>query len=315
MPSKTEQAAILAGLEDQYAESYDDVKECEADAGGSSLPENIKNGYAQVKSAEVETTEWGPRILVRAIGLEPEEVQGKPVQFRYNIGEQSGTNQSSGQEWHRSADETNTTTAKRLKLLGPEVDQAFQSGKTWTQGFLAVIDAINENTPVCIFNTGKANNKGFVNAFLRGRAEDGYEPAGLESENEHPETHQPAPATFKKGDRVTTCGDYFGDGNDYSGAVASVNKRAKSCMVEWDDETEAIQVPWANLSTEETEEEEDETPEMEPGDRVTSIGDYFENGEEYSGELISLDDETATVQFDDEQDESEIPAANLKLEE
>jgi len=108
---------------------------------------------------------------------------------------------------------------------------------------------------------------------------------------------------------VVVGGDHFGDGEDYPGVVQSIDDGGATIL--FDDDGSEDTVPIENLTAEETEEEETEEAAFSVGDAVATTGDFFGDGETYTGTIDTIDGETATVAFEDGTMD-DVPFSNLE---
>ncbi len=100
------------------------------------------------------------------------------------------------------------------------------------------------------------------------------------------------------------------DGEPYAGVITSVDDGSADVTFDNGDEETVALDDLEPEEEEETQEEEEEASVFEEGTRVVATID----GEEYAGEITSLDEDSAEVTFDDG-DEQSVPYTDLKLEE
>jgi len=314
------QSKILAKLQSRSKGAYDKVKGAEAQAGGRSLPGGIEGGVAVCTDAKLGETEKAgdPFFFIYSSVTEPSEYNGIFNGMFYGLTED---------QW-ATYDEKLGRLISDLKLMGfgDIVENASSEGDMLVQ----VIEHIKTNKPAFIFNTGKrARKNGDYSVFIQGCPEGDYVPPSEDSAKQavkgaakgkkpvpkakaKPSTNGSTPAAptpFSKGDKVTTINDYFEDGEVYAGTVVSVDKKAESAMVEFDDGTGQSEVPFVSLAAIA---EENATTSIEVDDRVISTNDHFGDGVDYEGTVTGVEGDTATVVFDDDGEEQDLPLTNVK---
>ena len=324
-----DETALLAKFRKRSKSSYEKVKEVEAKAGGRDLPLGLELAVCQVTGIKIGEDKNGVGSLyVYRSGVEPKQIEGLAMGQNYPI-EETHYNYGTGVQ---TEEENQARLTVDLKLMGYE-DQVLSHDDFFTM-LSDVGERIDQDKPFVYFNTGKrASKTGEARVFLQKAVGDDYVAPDMGEENKHPETHQPATkktvvkkgTSFSEHDKVVTTGDYFSDGVDYTGVV--LGSDGETITVEFDDGSGTQEIPAESLAlvagkktaptkksapTKKATPTKGIRPKFEENDAVVSTGDYFENGEDYNGTIVSLDGETAPVTWEDDTTNEGVPFKNLK---
>lgn len=278
--------------------SYDKVKDAEARAGGRALPAGLENELGVVTNCKIDLTEKGgdPYLYIYAAAKTPEEYAGVQFGFIYTFADSQYT----------SYDAAMGQFVNDMKLLGFDTEQ-FGDEMELVQH---VETTLKNERRQFLYNTSHRRNKnGEFRAFIAGL------PDVLMEDNEAPERSPmkkkgkpKATSPFAVGDSVETTGDYYEDGNTYRGVVEEIGNGVAT--VRFDDDNAVDEIPFGNL-IKSTAAAESESSEFEEGDAVDTVGDFFETGEEYRGTVLSVDEESCSVEFED--GTYDVPFENLRL--
>lgn len=319
----TAQSKILAELESTNKTNYDEIKNVEASAGGRQLPGGVEGAVAVITDAKLDKTdrEGKPYVFLYSSVCEPQEYEGIFNGMFYGLTE----------DRFNTADDNQRKFVNDMKLIG--FGDIIQNAPTFAQMVMDIIDAIKDqnNTFAYTFNTGNRQKRdGSYSVFVQSAAENYERPKMTPKMNKpasntgYMESHAPTAKTTassrngsadypEEGTEVTTTGDYYEDGSDYTGTVVKVNKRSKKVTVEFEDGED--EVPLDSLTWESVPfESSDNGSQIEVEDRVTTTNDHFGDGTDYAGVVTSVNGEKATVLFDDDGSEQDIPLADLVLE-
>jgi len=324
-----EETALLAKFRKRSKSSYEKVKEVEAKAGGRELPLGLEGAICQITGLKITEDKNGVgSVYVYRSGIEPKQIEGIAMGQNYPI-EETHYNYGSGVQ---TEEENQARLTVDLKLMGYE-EQILTHDDFFTM-LSDVAERVEQDKPFVFFNTGKkASKSGEARVYLQGVVPADYNPPEMSEENKHEETHQPAKkktvvkkgTSFSENDKVKTVGDYFEDGNEYTGTV--LGSDGDSITVEFDDGSGSQEIPAESLALVETKKatptkksapvkkaapKKGIRPQFEENDAVVSTEDYFGNGEDYNGTIISVDGETATVTWEDDTTNEAVPFKNLK---
>lgn len=290
---------IMADIKNRGKGTFQRVKKTEAKAGGQGLPPGIKDGIAKISSWKVDKTKMkkddkgrvtggDPYFTITAICVEPTEFDGvkcdgKRATFMYFLNETE----------YNTFEENYEKFCNDLQLMGIDTHKMKDDDE-----IPAALDKHCKGDNYIFFNTTARRNKpGEVNYYVQGVC-DSYSGDTPETEGDEPEAEAAeSEATWNEGDPCQV--DY--EGEMYTATIVS-DDGSGTVTVKFDSDDSEMEYPLdevfaADDSDEGTnaEPEGDEAPEWEEGS--TCQVDY--DGELYTGTITALDDETATVEFED----------------
>lgn len=297
--ANTQQKALDA-LKKRADGSYEKVKDTEAHAGGRKLPGGLEEEQAAITNAKVDLNKQNKPYFMLYISVKtPDAYMGVNQTIYYGLTETD----------YMTEQEATGRLVNDMQLLGYDTGM-FSETYELIEHVLA--DVKKRKKIPFLYNTGsRPNDDGEYRLFIadsRNMEDSSEEEAPRKGRRQKAKGNSP----FAVGDKVETTGDHYGDGNTYYGVVEEVD--GGEISVRFDDDNALDQVPAANLiksggGEEETEEGSGEEVLFEEGDAVITTGDFFETGEEYEGTVIAVNDETCTVEFEDET--TDVPFENL----
>jgi ribosome maturation factor RimP len=312
MAASTEQSKILAKLRKRRKDvNYDKIKETEAQAGGRKLPGGLKDAVAVITGADI--VERGqndtPCFIINATCVEPEECKGIGCDVSYFLEDSEYENYS----------DVIGRLLNDLKLMGFEDEVTAADDENELMEKIMELCSDKDNQLAYTFNTAnRANKSGYYRVYVQGLPDEDYEIPNLDGSPQEEakakkdgyskQKKTPKKSAFSVGDKVTTSNDHFDDGNDYTGEVTEVD--GDSITVHFDDDDTTDIVPANNLTKIESEEEADDEG-LQEGDAVQTINDHYKDGETWTGVVIAVEGDTATVEFEDESTD-DVPTENLE---
>ena len=290
--------------------NYNRAKKAEATVGGKQLPTSLEEEIAELVSAQLEENDDRLTFHIKGTVITPEEYKKLPVNFYFNFGE----------DRFNTADENAETFCGSMKHLGYDPNE-FDDLSEFVQ--YVEEDLGNNQGMRFLYNTGrKQSQSGYTKSFLAGLPEDGQtggKKRPAKDKDEMPE--------LEAGVAVEVTGDYFGDGEHYTGTIQSYNEDEDEYEILFDDDGSTDMIPSENVSplpfepsedegeedTEEADEDEEEAPELALDDAVLCVEDYFGDGQQYEGTVTGMNDD-GTVQVEWEDGEiSDVEPKDLEL--
>lgn len=292
--AQTEQSKAAARMRKRSRGGYEQAKETEGRPNTRMLPAGVKDAIGKTTGAIFEENENGvPVFTIQGVTVEPEEYDRMRCDLRFWFQDS---------QYNKYEDIVEDFVA-HCKMLG--LHDLVEVARDEAELCISVAEYLNDpdvEIPFRFDTYRKLNKSGYPIIQLQGLAEDAERPT--------PRKAPPGRAPFVEGDTVITTGNYFADGEEYTGVVVEVDIDEVQCLVKFDDDDSEQLVPFSNLANTSAEEESGEQSDsaFEEGDIVECF-DFYDD--DYTGKVVSVDDDTVVIEFED--GEAEVPIEHVRL--
>ena len=294
--SPVDRSKIMADIKNRGKGTFQRVKKTEAKAGGSGLPPGIRDGIAKVSSWKLDKTKLkkneqtrkvtggDPFFTITAICVEPKEFdgvkcEGKRATFMYFLNETE----------YSTFEENYEKFCNDLQLMGIDTTKMKSDDEIPT-----ALDKLCKGENYIFFNTSARRNKpGEVNYYVQGKCESfsGEDSGDSEPEGEAEETT----GNWNEGDPCQV--EY--EGEMYTATVVS-DDGSGTVTIAFDSDGSEMEYSIDEVLP--PDEQQEAESEGEPDEVVWSEGDPCQvdyEGEMWDGTIVSIADDTATVEFED----------------